>query len=262
MTGTPILNIISDALRETNLIPLGVAPNTDQQNEAFSKLQSIVSSVLGNEMGENLIPFALGQDNITSPKGYPWWNNSLPGNLFVQTNLRIMCNLTGAGYINLHPKPHDGARMGIVDVSGNFATNPLTIFGNGRMIDGAQQQTYTTNGLIREWIYREDLGSWVTVIPLIIGGNMPFPPEFDDYFIIALAMRLNPRYGQVMHPASVEVLKNVTMKLTARYSQATTQVPVESGLLYLTHWNRFWGYGAYGPTYGDPNDMFNSGFPY
>ena len=262
MTGTPIINIITDALRETNLIPLGSAPTTVQQTEAFSKLQSIVSSVLGNEVGENLNPFPLGQDNITSPKGYPWWNNSLPGNLFVPTNIRIMCNLTAEGFVNFHPKPHDGARMGIVDVSGNFGTNELTIYGNGRMIEGESEMTYNTAGEVREWIYREDLGGWVVVVPLTLTGNMPFPPEFDDFFIIRLAMRLNPRYGQVMHPASMETLKEMTMKLTARYSQTTTQRSVESGLLYLTHWNRFWGYGAYGPTYGDPNDMFNSGFPY
>ena len=259
---TLISSIISDALRETNLIPLGVTPTTAQSTEAFSKLQSIVQSVLGNEVGENLNPMPLGQDNITSPKGYPWWNNSLPGNLFVSTNVRIMCNLTDQGYVNFHPKPHDGARMGIVDVAGNFATNELTIFGNGRMIEGESEMTYDTAGEIREWIYREDLGGWVVVVPLDPTGLMPFPPEFDDFFIITLAMRLNPRYGQIMHPASVERLKQVTTQLTARYSQTTTQKPVESGLLYLTHWNRFWGYGAYGPTYGDPDDMFNSGFPY
>jgi hypothetical protein len=262
MTSTPILNIITDALRETNLIPLGVTPSTPQITEAFALLQSVVSSVLGNEMGENLNPFPLGQDNITAPVGYPWWNNSLPGNLFVQTNLRIMCNLTADGFVNFHPKPHDGARMGIVDVAGNFATNELTIYGNGRQIEGESEMTYNTPGEIREWIYREDLGGWVVVVPLTQGGLMPFPPEFDDMFIIKLAMRLNPRYGQIMHPASMQTLKEVTTKFIARYSQTTQQKPVESGLLYLTHWNRFWGYGAYGPTYGDPNDMFNSGFPY
>ena len=262
MASTLISSIISDALRETNLIPLGVTPTTAQSTEAFSKLQALVSSTLGNEMGENLNPFPLGQDNITSPVGYPWWNNTLPGNLFVPTNVRVMCNLTAEGFINLHPKPHDGARMGIVDVSGNFSTNTLTIYGNGRMIEGATQMTYNTNGEIREWIYREDLGGWVVVVPLDPDGYMPFPSEFDDFFIIRLAMRLNPRYGQIMHPASMETLKEMATKFSARYSQTTTQRPVEAGLLYLTHWNRFWGYGAYGPSYGDPNDMFNSGFPY
>lgn len=259
---TPVLSIITSALRETNLIPLGTTPSYDQIAEAFALLSNITASVLGNEMGENLNPFPLGQDNIVSPKGYPWWNNSLPGDMFVQTNLRIMCNLTGEGFVNLHPRPHDGARMGMVDVAGNFSENNFTIFGNGRNIEGAPEMTYETDGETREWMYREDLGDWVVVIPLDLAGTMPWGPEFDDMFIIMLAFRLNPRYGQVIHPASAEALKTFQTKFSARYSQSTTQVPVENGLLYLTHWNRFWGYGAYGPSYGDPNALFNSGFPY
>jgi len=259
---TPVLNIITSALRETNLIPLGVIPSTDQISEAFDLLTTICASVLGNEMGENLNPFPIGQDNIVSPKGYPWWSNSLPANLFIQTNTRVMCNLTGEGFINLHPKPHDGARMGVVDVANNFATNNFTIYGNGRNIEGEPEMTYDTDGEVREWMYREDLGNWVVVSPIEQDGNMPWPPEFDDMFIIMLAMRLNPRYGQVIHPSSAEALKSYMTKFTARYSQSTTQAKSENGLLYLTHWNRFWGYAAYGPSYGDPDEMFNSGFPY
>lgn len=259
---TTVASIIQSALRETNLIPLGGTPTQMQEDEAFSLLSTIVAGVVGNEMGENMNPFPLGQDNIVSPKGYPWWQNNLPGNLFLQTNTRVMCNLTGDGFINLHPRPHDGARMGIVDVAGNFDVNELTIYGNGRMIEGEAEMTYNTAGEQRQWIYREDLGNWVVVTPLDPMGDMPFPPEFDDMFIIKLAMRLNPRYGQVMHPASVEALKEGQTKFSARYSQTTTQMPVENGLLYLTHWDRYWGYGAFNQTYGDPNSLFNSGFPY
>lgn len=259
---TTVASIIQSALRETNLIPLGVDPTTPQLNEGFARLSTIVASVLGNEGGENLNPMPLGQEGINSPKGYPWWSNELPGNVYVPFNTRIMCNLTGAGMVNLHPKPHDGARMGIVDVSQNFDVFPLTINGNGRSIEGEESMVYDTAGEIRQWIYREDLGNWVTVIPLDIAGDMPWPPEFDDMFIIMLAMRLNPRYGQIMHPASIEALKNATMKFSARYAQNTTQVPVENALLYLTHWNRYWGYGAQNRAYGDPEAFFNSGFPY
>jgi len=259
---TTVASIIQSALRETNLIPLGATPTAPQLAEGFSLLSTIVAGVLGNEAGENLLPFPLGQDNINSPRGYPWWSNSLPGNIFVPFNTRIMCNLTGPGMVNLHPRPHDGARMGIVDVADNFDTFPLTINGNGRMIEGAATQTYNTPGQVRQWIYREDLGNWVTVIPLDIAGDMPWPPEFDDMFIIKLAMRINPRFGQVMHPASVEALNQATMKFSARYKQSDTTTAVENGLLYLTHWNRFWGYGAQNRAYGDPETFFNAGFPY
>ena len=258
---TTVTSIITSALRETNLIPLGGTPSDPQLTEGFDLLSSVVASVLGNEAGEGLNPLPLGQDNITAPKGYPWWSNSLPGNMFIQTNTRVMCNLTGEGFVNFHPKPHDGARMGVVDVANNFAINNFTIYGNGRNIEGESEMTYDTNGEVREWLYREDLGNWVTVVPLDPNGNMPWPPEFDDMFIIKLAMRLNPRYGQIMHPASVQTLKEVQSKFSARYTQSTTQVPSEDGLLYMTSYNRF--YGRYSNrAYGDPSDYFNSGYPY
>lgn len=258
---TTVASIISSALRETNLTPLGVPPTTDQLNEGFALLSTIVASVLGNEAGENLHPFPLGQLNINAPRGYPWWANTLPGNIYMPFNTRIMCNLTAPGLVNLHPKPHDGARMGIVDVSENFNLFPLTIDGNGRSIEGQAAMVYNTAGVIREWLYREDLGNWVTVIPLSIVGSMPWPPEFDDMFIIMLAMRLNPRFGQIMHPASVETLKEVKAKFSARYAQSTTEMPSEMGLRYLTHFNRFWGYAS-NQSYGDPDVQFNAGYPY
>lgn len=258
---TTVASIITSAFRETNLIPVGVAPTAAQETEAFGLLSTIVAGVLGNTAGENLSPFPLGQNDINSPKGYPWWNNELPGNVFLPYNTRIMCNLTAAGTVNLHPRPHDGARMGIVDVSQNFDIHPLTIHGNGRSIEGQDEMTYSTAGEIREWVYREDLGDWVTVIPLDPTGNMPWPAEFDDVFIITLASRLNPRNGQVMHPASIQTLKDAMSNFSARYGQSRTQVSVEDGLLYLTHWNRYWGYGS-NRAYGDPGDFFNSGFPY
>lgn len=257
---TTVSSIIKSALRETNLIPLGVEPTQDQLDESFGLLSTIVAGVLGNEAGEGLVPFPLGTDGINSPAGYPWWSNELPGNVFVPFNTRVMCNLTGPGLINLHPRPHDGARMGIVDVNQSFGIHPLTVNGNGRNIEGDEFMTYDTPGEIRQWVYREDLGNWVTVIPLLIGAEMPWPPEFDDMFIIMLAMRLNPRYGQVIHPASAQVLTLAMSKFSARYTQSFTQMPSEAGLLYLTHYNRFWGRSA-NEAYGDPTAFFNSGVP-
>lgn len=258
---TTVASIINSALRETNIIPLGISPTTAQETEAFNLLSTIVAGVLGNEAGENLNPLPLGQNNIESPSGYPWWSNELPGNVFIQTNTRLMCNLTAAGQVNFHPKPHDGARMGVVDASGNFSTNNLTINGNGRLIEGSATKVFNTASLKKQWLYREDLGDWVVVEPLEDDGDMPWPTEFDDMFIIMLAMRLNPRYGRDMHPASMSTLQKTMSKFSARYSQSTTQVPSEDGLLYMTNFYRYYGrpFSAQG---GDPTAYFNSGYPY
>jgi len=255
---TAVTQIIQDALRETNLIPLGVSPTTDQQTEAFRLLSSLVASMLGNEAGENLNPFPLGGDGIEAPRGYPWWNNELPPDMYVPTNSRLMLNLTDEGQVYFDPAPHDGARMGIVDCANNLDICPLTIHGNGRKIDAQFDLVVDTPGTTQEWVYREDIGSWVTVIPLALDGQMPWPSEFDDLFVISLAMRLNPRYGQVLHPASVDTLRDLKVKFSARYGQSNIMKPSEIGLLYLTNANVRNIYRQY----GNPNDMFNAGWPY
>lgn len=258
---TTVASIINSAFRETNLTPLGVSPTTPQSTEAFNLLSTIVAGVLGNEAGENIVPMPLGQNDIDAPSGYPWYANELPGDVFVPTNIRLMCNLTGNGLVNLHPAPHDGARMGVVDVSQNFDLYPLTINGNGRSIEGGADVVLSDMGETREWVYRGDLGNWVAVAPLAADGEMPWPPEFDDMFIIMLAYRLNPRYGQMIHPASAQALQAATSKFAARYKQSNTQMPSEDGLLYLTHYNRYWGYGG-NRTYGSSDAFFNSGIPF
>jgi hypothetical protein len=257
---TTVASVIQSALRESNTIPLGITATAAQTAEALVLLSTIVSGVLGNEAGENLLPFPLGQGNIESPSGYPWWNNSPPSDMFLPTNIRLMCNLTDDGTVNLHPRPNDGARMGVVDVGDNFATNTLTINGNGRNIEGATTQTYSTDGLVREWVYRGDLGNWVTVIPLTEDGDMPWPEAFDDFFIITLAMRLNPRYCQTLAPESISILRQARVRFAARYSQSPREMPVEEALQYMTNsWRMYGGDYRYGD--GDPDSAFNSGYP-
>lgn len=255
---TAVVDIIKSSLRETNLIPLGVDPSTAQQAEAFQLLSTIIASTPGSDAGENLNPLDIGRNNIEAPNGYPWWNNELPENVFVRANTRLMLNLTDNGFVNFSPIPHDGARMGIVDCSLNLDIYSITLQGNGRLIDGSDEVIITTPGIKKEWVYREDLGNWVTLTPLDLAGDMPWPSEFDDLFIIGLALRLNPRYGQVIHPASAERYKTVLSQFSARYSQAWTEEPSEDGLLYMTNIDSRNIYRQYGNT----NGMFNSGIPY
>jgi len=257
---TLVSSIINDSLRETNIIALGQAPTSDQNTEGLTRLQALVSSVLGNEAGENLYPFPVGKNEINAPKGYPWYANEVPGDIFLPVNLRLMFNLDGEGSANLHPKPSDGARMGVVDVSQTLGTYPFVIYGNGRSIEGSDTITLDESGISREWFYRGDLGNWVRVTDIALTDEMPFPKEFDDMFVIMLASRLNPRYGQTLDPDSRSMLVRARGQFRARYKQ-DIQMPVEDALLYLSGDYR---YGGRYPnrSFADPNDLFNAGYPY
>jgi hypothetical protein len=45
-------SIITDAYREGNIIPMGSTPNANQQTEALSRLNVILTSTIGNEVGD------------------------------------------------------------------------------------------------------------------------------------------------------------------------------------------------------------------
>ena len=77
-----------------------------------------------------------------------------------------------------------------------------------------------TNGLFQEWFYRADLGQWVKLSALTEIDNLPFPDEFESFFILLLAMRLNPRYGRSMDEQSAAIFKQGRTSFVARYLQS------------------------------------------
>lgn len=233
---TVVSSIIKDALRETNIIPIGKTPTDAEYAEGLSRLQTLIDSVKGNEAGENLTPYAIGRNEINSPSAYPWYNDSLPSDVYLPLNVRLMLNLNSVGQANLHPRPYDGSRIAVVDVSQNLGSYGFTLVGNGRSIEGDDAVTLEDGGMSREWMYRADTGNWVRVTDITLTSDMPYPREFDDMFIILLATRLNPRYGQSLDPASQMMLSRARSQFRARYRQVI-QVDSEEGLLRLTNNN-------------------------
>jgi len=258
---TTVTQIITDAYRQSNLLAINSSPTDPQLAEGLRYYNRIVNSVLGNEAGENLQPFPIGRNNISRPSGYPWAGTTPSFDWFVPLNTRLMFNLTESADIYLSPVPEDGARLGVCDVSGNLTTNNVTLHGNGRNIEGSNTITLSTDGLEREWFFREDLGDWVRAVPLTYTDESPFPTEFDDMFISMLAMRLNPSYGVQMDAQTAEIFRRARSQFRARYHN-TIEVHSEDGLIRLprTSTDRYlWGtrYGMY-----DPQGAFNRGYPW
>jgi len=54
----------------------------------------------------------------------------------------------------------------------------------------------------------------------LLTDEMPFPSDFDNFFITLLALRLNPRYGRTMDAQSAEIFKSEKRKFVARYIQS------------------------------------------
>lgn len=230
-----VSDIIRDAYRDANLIALGQVPTDDEKTEALTLLNRFIRSIFGNEAGDKLSSVAIGSNNILTPSSVAV--SDFTGTSYVPVNVRVMANLVAATTLNLHPCPNDGARFAVVDVSNNLNTNTLTVFGNGRRIDGATSLTLNTAGLKKEWFYREDLGQWTTITDVVLTDVFPFPQEFEDYFIFALATRLNPRSGAVMDPQSIQNYRRQRNIFRSRYTQITP-TDSEEGLIRLSS-NRF-----------------------
>lgn len=200
-------SIITDAYRECNLIPMGVAPSANQTAEAIGRLNNIIKSTVGYEAGDGLDDLNIGgtrdQSSLVSTH--------------VPDNARLLLNLTSAQTIRLDPQPFEGQRLSVVDVGSNLATYNLTIDGNGRNIEGAATLVLSTDDIAYQWMYRADTGNWVRISTLVAADELPFPEEFDDFFIIRLAMRLSPRYGQALPAETVSELKRQRSYLRGRY---------------------------------------------
>lgn len=205
---TLVSDIITDAYRESNLIPLVATPNTAQQTEALRRLNALFMSSIGNEIGDELTDINIGGDNDQSE----FFTDDI-----VLDHVRMVLNLAEATTFLLDPNPYDGMRVAVVDSSGDLDLFNLILDGNGRNIEGAPTLTLSTSGTTAMWMYRADTGNWVRMEALETSDEMPFPIDFDDYFVIALALRLNPRYGQTITSESMEILKRQRTQIRARY---------------------------------------------
>lgn len=258
---TTVTQIIFDAFRQSNLLAINATPTALQEAEALRFLNRIVKSVLGNEAGDPFTNFPIGRDGISRPSGYPWWNTVPDNNWFVPENTRVMLNLDQSVSLYLHPDPNDGSRFAAIDVAESLTNHPVTVYGNGRRIDGNTTISLDTNGLDAEWFYRGDLGSWVKYAPIVEADLFPFPEEFDEFFITSLAIRLNPTYGMQLDAQAKLVYDRAKTQLRARYNQ---KIDVRSELALIRPARVAADRDLWGNTYWlyQPNAMFDKGWPW
>jgi hypothetical protein len=229
---TLVSDIIANAYRESNLIPIGSSPTTAQSDEALSRLNSIVLSSIGNEIGDKLNDL-----NVEGP-----YDESFALIEFVKSNARLILNLTAPKTVYLDPDPYEGQRFGVVDAAGNLNTHNLTLDGNGRNIEGNSTLVLSTNDTASHWLYRADTANWVKISGLLTSDQMPFPEEFDDYFITMLALRINPRYGQELRAETLETMRRSKRQIRSRYNGPNLTRPDYAGKMvadryyfYLDH---------------------------
>lgn len=231
---TTVTTILTDAFRESNLIAISASPTANETTEGLRLLNRYIKWLF---VRHRLVDINVGDLGVDTPL-LAYDSTADLANRYVPENTRIITNLETTTTINLPPHPQDGARVGLVDASGNLATYNLILNGNGRTIEAAQSVTLSTNSLNREWFYRADTGNWYRFASLVGADAVPFPEEFDDLLVIGLAMRLNPRNGVAVDQQSVQTYRDLMTAFRIRYFQ-NKQVQSDEALLRLPS-NRNW----------------------
>lgn len=237
---TPVSDILTQALRESNIVALGSAPTTAQSTEAFDRLKSLVAGVYGDDVGERLQDWLVGNAGVHWPYMRGW--NELRWKYPI-SNSRIILDHQSPQTLYLPLEPDNGARLQIIDLGGALATYNVTLEANGRLIEGVRTLVLSTNNLNRTWIFDADTSNWAVLDYIAADGEMPFPLEFDDYFIIKLAARLNPRYGRSLSDLSLGRLSEMQQMLESTYRQKRA-MPAPLAVRRLSNPNQRMFYGA------------------
>jgi hypothetical protein len=216
--------IVDRCFRENNLLAIGKTPSAAQAAEALTYLNSLIKSMLGTDEGELLldwpVPYA-GTKNSRWPL-YPQ-NPANPSYVYdgPPANVRLLISTAEPFTVYFPNTPPDGARMALVNVATDFTTYPVTLSGNGRLIEGAQSLLLDTNptGPLL-WLYRADLANWIELaFPLAATDEVPFPDSFDDFWCALLAVRIAPIYGKEPNVITAGIAQNGMKQFKARYAQ-------------------------------------------
>lgn len=224
---TAAADIITEAFREGNLIPVGTTPTSAEQAEGLSVLNRYLRSIFNWMMGGALtdwpVPLIQRTGSVAAdPPLLPGAQTPLivPDRSYPPGGQRIVWD--GSTQTVYFPEsPNDGARMGLAKGSGASAiAGTLTLDGNGRTIEGSATKTFTDTAT-GSWLYRADLADWVALASLTLTDALPFPDEFDDLFVTSIALRLSPRYGKTVQAGTTEAWKRTLSTFRAQYYQET-----------------------------------------
>ncbi len=218
---TTLSEIIDAAYRERQLLDIGETPSAEQSEEALTLLQGIIARAIVQKP-QSIV--TLGAKPVTSLKARPRDFTPYLKDMALPQNVYVHAQLESPVTVLMPYNAGDGARLVFVDVAGNFASNPLTLDGNGSLVDAAATKVLSTNGQRADFMYRRDLAEWRTVAPLISSSTMPFPEEYDDMFVLMLATRLLSRYGREIDAGSEALLSEMRERFDAQYRRTGSDV--------------------------------------
>jgi len=248
--------VISFAYREANFNTVSGVPTTVEFAEGLTLLQPIVNALPGMVTNIRMKPWFIPAPQKVSAiaADYPAYSSDAlaPQNIYnPPSNRRLMMRNTEDVDVFFQYQPQPGAIMeyvdtgheGIVTLNGNASFFGLTGSNESVVInpEGAGGRNAP-----RRWHYRADFGGWQELTTLALTSTIPYPVEFDDYFITALAVRLSPRFGS--EPRQVTILRFQQMEAYIRdqWLQAEEVLSGAHAQPTLQNWNDSYRGGGLG----------------
>lgn len=217
---TQISDIITAALRETNIIAVNASPTPSEETEALIRLQALILSALGSEAGYIMEDWNISSSSVIRRPSGVLLSSTQASAWTVPPNARLIFNLSGTLTITLDRQPQDGQRLALIDAANTFDSGNLTVNPNGRKFNGSVgNAVISTENYAEQYFYDASSADWKLIDPLADTDPMPFPADFDDYFITMLAMRMNPRYGMTLTEESKARMVQQEQQFIARYAQ-------------------------------------------
>lgn len=230
---TQVLEIITQGYRESNLIAISGAMTPLQQAEGLARLQALVASTYGYDVGEALTDLSVGYKNQEAPdyQNSPYATSTYRWQR-PEVNTRLVLNQDSAQRIFLPRDPRKGSRIAVVDVFSALAAFPITLDGNGYLIDGLATKLLNINATNKTWMFDDATSGWreITEVTLVT-DEMPFGRAFEDYFITKLASRLNSRYGRSLTQETMMRLQEQQEQMMATFRQSRSK-PAAGRLAY------------------------------
>lgn len=269
-----VSDAITKAYREAALRPIGWGdPTDDELDEGLYRLNALWRGVRATALGEVIRDWQVPNKTRTAPRNADNINQFFPQNLngfnqpgngwgdgddmsgdgglnnrqyYPPINTRLLSKIPDTGFTIWFPQfPYDGARMAIVDIG---MTAAVDLSGNGRYLNaaGTTDVTFNPGDAAADWLYRADLATWVPIGgDLALTDELPLPPEFDDYFVCGVAIRLTALDRVDALQPTISAFQLAEKKIHQRYYQpGVMSYGGQNAVPAFQSYNNYWGWGT------------------
>jgi len=191
---TQIKDLIQAAYRETNIIPVGASPSSNEETEALFLFNRVFSETV-QLIEKNSLPYGVVDDTTKL-------NDN--GNISVLSNRNVQVIKPSNVSLEFPLYPAEGDRI-IVEISkaGVAPVSPVTLISGPVWEIDNYSAPITDPSFLGKWVFVSTKGGWKSLGEFSKNDDFIFPSEFDDFFTLRLAARLAQRNGEALSELAI-----------------------------------------------------------